>query len=105
MPHRVVDQLYEVFVTGCGALVRSLEDGDAVGHGEGFEDAALGEGTAFVESKQCVAAAGEAELAGGRFGLDHDGEILHAAAKAERDLRAGAGDEAVEVSRGHRRPK
>jgi hypothetical protein len=51
VPHGILHQLGEVLWAAGQALVRPLKDGDAVGHGERFEDAPFGERAAFVEAK------------------------------------------------------
>jgi len=55
VPDGILDQPGEVFGAGGEALVRALEDGDAVRHGEGLEDAAPGKRAAFVQAQQSAA--------------------------------------------------
>src|ERR1019366_6233946 len=52
VPHGILHQPGKVLGAAGEALVRALKDGDAVGHGERLEDAALGERAAFVEPQQ-----------------------------------------------------
>src|SRR4051794_31367760 len=104
VPHGVFHEFGEVGGVARQPFVRSLEDGDAVGHAEAFEDAALREGAAFVESEEGTGAghASARQLGGGRLRLDDHREILQAAAKAGRDALESIVDEGIELGGAHR---
>ena len=64
------------------ALVRSLKNGDAVGHGEGLEDAAGSERAAFIETEQGAGGAEAGELRGGRLRLHQQRDVFQPLAEA-----------------------
>src|ERR1017187_25644 len=82
------------------ALVRSLKNGDAVGHGEGLENTASGERAAFIEAEQ--GAAGDArELGGGRLRLHQQRDVFQPLAEARGNAGVSGGYQAVEFVRAH----
>lgn len=92
VPDGLFDELAEFGFIATHSLVGTLEDGDAVGEGDGFEAAAKGERASLVEAE---------EAGPGRFGFDDEDEILEAGAEARGDDAHGVIHEAVEVAGVH----
>ena len=92
VPDGFLDELAEVGRAAGKAFVGTLVDGDAIGHGPGFGNAAVREGAAFIEAK-------ETGLAG--FGFDDEDEVVKARAEAAGDDLHGLFDEPVKVGGGH----
>ena len=103
VPYGVLHQAGQVGGVAGHALVRALEDGDAVGEGEGIEDAAGGQRAAFVESQQGATAGNAAagKLLRRRLRLHQQGDILHAPAETRRNAGVCRAYQAVEFVRAH----
>ena len=103
VPDSVLDQLRKVLWTACHALVRTLEDDDAVGHSERLEDAARCERSAFIKAEQCSALRNPAalQLGLGWLGFHHHGDILQPAAKPRGNALVGRRHKAVECGAIH----
>jgi hypothetical protein len=92
VPDGFLDELAEFGFIAGHPFVGTLEDGDAVGEGDGFKAAAEGEGASFIEAE---------ETGAGRFGFDDEDEVFEAGAEARGDDAHGVVHEAVEVAGVH----
>lgn len=103
MPHGIFHQAGQVFRTLRQALVRALEEGDAVGHGKGIEDASRGQRASLIQAQQRAAAwySSARELLGRGLRRNHYGDILQTPPEARRNSGVGGGRQAVELIRSH----
>lgn len=103
VPYGVVHHLAEMRGVAREALMRTLEDGDAVGHGEGLEDTASGERAAFIQPQQSVARADMAarQLLGRWLGLDQHGDVGHTRAELGGNAGISRLHELIEFFRSH----
>ncbi len=104
VPDGIGNKLSAVFGIARQAFMRALENRDPVRHGKAFEDTALSEGPAFVETQKS-AAGGDApsrQLRFARLRFHHQRDVLHAPPEAGRDTRIGGLHQAIEFSRLHR---
>jgi CMP/dCMP kinase len=85
------------------ALVGTLENGDAVGHGERLKNAALGQRAAFVEPQERIPTRNAAarQLGRVRFGLHYQSNILQALAETAWNASVRGRHQAVKFIRLH----
>ena len=70
--------------------MRALEDRDFVGHGEALENRTVRQRAALIQAEQAGAWG---------FGFNHDGDVVHAPAKAPRNKAESILDEQLEFGR------
>src|ERR1035438_5133191 len=105
VPDRILHQLGEVLRTARQALVRALENRDAIRHRVRLEHAPPGQWTPFIETQQRPAArhAPARQLPRLRLGFHDHGDILQPFAKARRNAFVRGGHQTVEFGGLHGR--
>src|SRR6185369_2158896 len=87
MPDGIGDHLLQLLKIPRRSFMRTLVDGDPVGHREAVAYAAGRERMSLIQTEQAGA---------GRLALHDDGDVLQILAKARRNMAQGACDESVE---------
>src|ERR1019366_828000 len=105
VPDRILHQLREVLRTARQALVRTLENRDAVRHRIRFEHTPPGQRTPFIETQQRLAArhSPARQLPRVRLGFHDHGDILQPFAKARRNAFIRGGHQTVKLGGLHGR--
>src|SRR5579875_2959486 len=88
MPECLLDQLFQLLAAACYSLVGPLEYGDSVGQMERFKNAAMCQGTPFIQSEKRAAGRDFPRLKLGRrrLILDYYRYVIHTASESCRNV-------------------